>query len=240
MKRSPITPSPTGPTGTQAVLHPRPASARGRGPKAVLVVAVAAVAALATLVVVDAHPASASTLNAPATISSPTTLAPLASGASTTQFTVALPANAACSGDTASNGYHVYSYLVPQGTNLSAVTFTGDNPPSVGYGLVNDIGTYYGPANTAPTTGQIIGIPTDFEWAPLVANDGVPLSSLLYTGGTSGVWEAGLACSNSTHALTDNWNTQVTFTANGSDPNGFVCQPGTWFKGPDGRPHLCQ
>jgi large repetitive protein len=221
MKRPPITPSPTG-AGTAAVPHPRPAAARRRGPKAVLAVAVAMVAALATLVVVEAHPASASTLNAPATISSPTTLAPLASGASTTAFTLALPANAACSGDTASDGYHVYSYLVPQGTNLSTVTFTGDNPPSVGYGLVNNIGTYYGPVNTAPTTGQIIGIPTNFEWAPLVANDGVPLSSLLYTGDTSGVWEAGLACSNSTHALTDNWNTQVTFTANSSDPTGFV------------------
>ena len=23
-------------------------------------------------------------------------------------------------------------------------------------------------------------------------------------------------------------------------PNGFVCQPGTWFKGEDGRRHLCQ
>jgi hypothetical protein len=22
--------------------------------------------------------------------------------------------------------------------------------------------------------------------------------------------------------------------------NGFVCQPGTWFRGEDGRPHLCQ
>jgi len=22
--------------------------------------------------------------------------------------------------------------------------------------------------------------------------------------------------------------------------NGFVCQPGSWFKGEDGRPHLCQ
>jgi hypothetical protein len=22
--------------------------------------------------------------------------------------------------------------------------------------------------------------------------------------------------------------------------NGFVCQPGTWFKGEDGRRHLCQ
>jgi hypothetical protein len=22
--------------------------------------------------------------------------------------------------------------------------------------------------------------------------------------------------------------------------NGFVCRPGTWFRGEDGRPHLCQ
>ena len=22
--------------------------------------------------------------------------------------------------------------------------------------------------------------------------------------------------------------------------NGFVCQPGTWFKGEDGRRHICQ
>ena len=22
--------------------------------------------------------------------------------------------------------------------------------------------------------------------------------------------------------------------------NGFVCEPGTWFKGDDGRRHLCQ
>jgi hypothetical protein len=25
-----------------------------------------------------------------------------------------------------------------------------------------------------------------------------------------------------------------------NDPNGFVCQPGTWFVGADGRRHLCQ
>jgi hypothetical protein len=23
-------------------------------------------------------------------------------------------------------------------------------------------------------------------------------------------------------------------------PNGFACEPGTWFKGADGRRHLCQ
>jgi len=26
----------------------------------------------------------------------------------------------------------------------------------------------------------------------------------------------------------------------GMGPNGFACRPGTWFKGEDGRPHLCQ
>ena len=40
---------------------------------------------------------------------------PLASGASDALFTVTLPTGAACSGDTSTGGYHVYSYLVPHG-----------------------------------------------------------------------------------------------------------------------------
>ena len=51
-----------------------------------------------------------------------------------------------------------------------------------------------------------------------MTNDGL-LTTLLANGG---VWEAGLLCSNSTGAVTDNWNVEVTFTASGSDPNGFV------------------
>jgi len=31
------------------------------------------------------------------------------------------------------------------------------------------------------------------------------------------------------------WNRQTY-----AQRNGFVCQPGSWFKGEDGRPHLCQ
>jgi hypothetical protein len=186
----------------------------------VAAMAVAAVAVLAVVGTVQATPASAATLNAVATIADPSSDAFLPSGASTVPFTVTLPANAACSGDTANDGYHVYSYLVKKGTNLSSVTFI--ESPSVGFGFVNNIGTYYGAANTAVTTGQIIGIPTNFEWAPLVSNDGVGLNQLLYTKHKSGVWEAGLACANSSHVLTDNWNTQVTFTAKSSDPTGFV------------------
>jgi hypothetical protein len=186
--------------------------------------AVAVATVLATLVVAGVSPASASTLNGIATIATPGTSTPLTSGGSTTSFTVSLPSQSAGSGDTASGGYHVYSYLVPRGTNLSTVTFVGF--PSTGYVFVDNTGLYYGPVNTAIKTGQIIGIPNNFQWGPLVSSDGVPKSTLLYTGGTSGVWEAGLACANTHGALSDNWNTEVTFNAKAGDPNGF-----TWTDG---------
>jgi len=183
---------------------------------------VAGVTVAGTTLALGATAASASTLDGTATITNPS-LTPLTSGGSTTVFSVALPAGAACTGDTATDGYHVYSYLVPQGTSITGITFT--THPSTGLGLVNNTGVYYGPVNTAINTGQIISIPTNFEWAPLLT-DGATLSSLL-AGGTSGVWDAGLACANSSGVLTDYWNTVVTFTASGSDPNGFV-----WSTGP--------
>ena len=95
-----------------------------------------------------------------------------------------------------------------------------------GYGLVDNIGTYYGPVNTAIGTGQIVGIPNNFEWAPIIAKSYVPLtgsSGLLYTGsGTSasGIWEAGIVCANTSGVPVDNWNTEVTFAAKASDTNG--------------------
>ena len=162
--------------------------------------------------------AFASTLNGTATIADPTD-SPLASGGSATSFTVTLPAQAACTGDTASDGYHVESYLVPQGTSPTSITFTG-GVPSTGYGFFSSTGTLYGPANTATTTGQIIGIP-DFEWGPAVESYNLK-SALLYNGGTSGVWEAGIACTNSSGVVTDYWNTEITFTSSTSDPDGFV------------------
>jgi len=206
--------------------HPAPRSRRtgASGPARVgLTGLLAAVTTLATLVLAGATPASASTLGGIATIAAPAGLAPITSGGSTTPFTVSLPAQAACDADTATHGYHVYSYLVPQGTSLSGVTF--ESFPSTGYGLVDNTGDYYGPVNTAIGTGQVVTIPNDFEWGPLVADDGVTLSQLLYTGSgkkAAGIWEAGLACANTSGALSDNWNTQVTFSASATDPNGFV------------------
>jgi hypothetical protein len=206
-------------------LHVSPGIDRtpGRPRRRLLTVACTSLAALATLVVATAAPASAATVNGVATIASPGTTTPLNSGGSTTQFTVSLPTLAACSGDTATHGYHVYSYLERDGKALSGVTFV--NFPSAGFGFVNSLGTYYGPANTAVGTGQIVAIPNNLEWGPLVSADSVPLSTLLYTGSgasASGIWDAGLVCANTHGAVVDNWNTDVTFVAHAADPNGFT------------------
>ncbi len=171
--------------------------------------------AFATVVIAaGTSPASASTVNGIATIAAPGTTNYLASGGSNSLFTVSLPLGAACDGDTASHGYHVYSYLVPKGTNLSTVTF--EQNPSTGFGIFDANDDYYGPVNTGIGTGLVLNAPNNFQWAPLAAVS----STLLST--TGGVWEAGLACANTSGVLTDNWNTEVTFTASSSDPNGFV------------------
>jgi hypothetical protein len=171
------------------------------------------------LVAVPVSLASAATVNGQATITTPGTTTALDSGGSTTQFTVDLPANAACSGDTASGGYHVYSYLVPSGTSVTGVTFV--NFPSTGLGFVDTSGNYYGPANTAVTTGQIVNIPNNLEFAPLLSFSGVTVASL--TGGSNhGVWDGGIVCADTTGHVSDFWTTEITFVASAGDPNGFT------------------
>jgi hypothetical protein len=182
-------------------------------PTALLVVAGSVSLGLAGTTAASASPPP----NGAATITNPNTNAPLTSGGSTTVFTVDLPAQAACSKDTAANGYHVFSYLVTQATDPYTVTF-GSGTPSAGYGLIDGNG-YYGSANTAPTTGQIINIPADFEWADEL-NAGATATTL--DGGSSATWETGIACANPAGTLTDYWNTSVTFTKSTTDPNKFV------------------
>ncbi len=186
--------------------------------------AAAALMMVAGVGVLFAGLAQASTLNGVATVASPGTTTALTSGASDTQFTIVLPAGAACSGDTANGGYHIYSYLVPAGTALSTVTF--NQHPSTGLGLFDETGSYYGPVNTAVNTGQVPTLPNDFEWGAFIAAHPSDLATLLYTGGTSGVWEGGIACATTAGVVSDNWNTQFTFTKSNSDANGFVWTDG--------------
>jgi hypothetical protein len=184
----------------------------------------------AVLVVATAGPSTAATLNGVATTANPDGLSFLASGGSDTPFVLNLGTDPVCSGDSATDGYRVWSYLVQPGVNIDSLTFNGVNDASQGYGLYDTAADYFGPANTAQTTGEVLASGTQvFEWGPAVSARSI-LSDLLYSG-TSGVWEGGLACANSSGTLTDNWNSQFTFTASNSDPNGF-----TWsaVPGPEG------
>jgi hypothetical protein len=155
-----------------------------------------------------------------ATIANPGTGAALPSGGSATTFTVTLPSGAACPGDSIA-GYKVFSYLVHEGTDPATVAF-GTGFPSVGYGFVDNTSTYYGNVNTALTTGQVPTLPTNFKWSALVQSGGgsLPLSEVLYSG-TTGSWVAGIACVKD-GAVTNHWTTPVTFTASGTDANGFT------------------
>ena len=183
-----------------------------------------------TLAIVGMGTASASTLNGVATTATPSNDNYLASGGSNTDFTLTLPSGAACTGDTAHDGYHVWGATWwRRAATITSTTFSDSTGPSQGLRLFESDLNYYGPANTAQTTGQIIGIPNDFQWGAGVSGGSFTAAQLLYTGGTSGIWEGGLACANSSGVLTDNWNTQITFTKAASDPNGFTWSavPGT-------------
>jgi hypothetical protein len=155
-----------------------------------------------------------------ALITRPGTLTPLNSGDKTSLYGVNLPAGASCPGDTAHQAYHVFSYLVPRGVSPTVVSFkTGD--PSEYFGYIA-FGSYFGAANTAVGTGQIVGIPAQFTWSRLTPQD------LFARGARSATWEGGVACADSHGVVTDYWNSEIVFTASTADPQGFawrVVQP---------------
>lgn len=187
--------------------------------------AVAAVAVTGGLSLL-AMPASASTIDGVATLTNPSTNAPISSAGGSSNFTLALPAHAACSGDTATGGYHVYSYVVTGPLSASALTsyLQGLNPnndfPTKYLQLTDNGGNFYAAANTAIGTGQVVSIPLNFNFGVLnqdLSNFGMPTLP-----GTT--QEVGLLCATSSNVVTDFWNTEVTFTAS-SDSSGFNFAP---------------
>src|SRR5262245_14916437 len=87
----------------------------------------------ATILVGLAPAASASGTHAgDAVPTDPSTNQPVRSGASSTNWTLNLPSGAACSGDSANQGYHVYSFIVPAATDVGTLTFNPSTGPSTG------------------------------------------------------------------------------------------------------------
>jgi hypothetical protein len=143
------------------------------------------------------------------------------SGTSSTQFNLSLPGTAECSGDTASDGYHVYSYVVPSSVNPETLSFAS-GAGSSGAALIGTDGTPYEAVATGAVTGVITQLPF-FSWDPYFMGADFGTGDDLFPG----TWNVGIACAN-THGQLDIpgstgnnggsnfWNYQVTFTAVGT------------------------
>jgi hypothetical protein len=150
-----------------------------------------------------------------ASIVQPGSLNTLDSGGAQTSYGVALPPSASCPGDTAHQGYHVYSYLVPAGHTPTEVNFK-HGIPNRWYGFFS-YGAYYGAADTAEGTGQVMSLPP-FSWTRYST-----YPDLIFPDGKSRTtWEGGIACTTTDGVVTNYWNAQIVFTKSATTPGGFT------------------
>ena len=162
-------------------------------------------------------------------IVNPATGQPLTAGGSKAVWTFKLPAPPAsnCSGDSATKGFFIYSYITPVANDAYALTFnpgTGPDQPAGSYAfpLFDFAGSPYISRNTAPNTGQVRDFPAyqfDFQRFSIDGRtDTIPLPA--------GRYNIGIACWDGNNRRTDKvWNTRIDFAANAADPSGEVWTP---------------
>jgi hypothetical protein len=142
---------------------------------------------------------------------------PLTSGDASTNFEINLPAQSHCSGDTANNGFNVYSFLALNSVNPGTLTFDSGNGPNNNvnaFPLVDSTGTPFNAENTAPVTGAVYP-------------GSQPIFNFLAFGGppspfTPGTYNIGLECTTSTGAADVFWDAPIVITASATAPGGFT------------------
>jgi hypothetical protein len=128
------------------------------------------------------------------------------SGGSGTAFTITLPGAAKCSGDTATGGFHVNSYVVPSSVDPTTLNF-GTGQANQGQALIDTGGVPFNSEATGVASGSVPSLP-QFSWSPYV-NDFGPGFDLF-----AGTWNVGIACSRPDGSVDGNnfWNYQLNFT----------------------------
>ncbi|MBA2608266.1 MAG: hypothetical protein H0U92_04980 [Actinobacteria bacterium] len=143
---------------------------------------------------------------------------PLASGTKTTAFSLKLPNGAACTGDSANDGYRVQSYHVPSTVDPASLTYdaTGPIPNGVGASFRQPlyqtnsspyVDAQTAPASPAPGPGPVVNIPA-FDYSQYDATT-LP----------AGTYNIGIACTKGAASATQldkYWNAPVTIAADGS------------------------
>jgi hypothetical protein len=158
---------------------------------------------------------------------------PLNSGGSGTQFELAPPQGAACTGDSANGGYRVQSFMVPAAVDPSTLTYDANGPIPAGFGanfrepLFSDVGgSPFVQETTAVATvpgggGLLVGLPA-FSFAVFAPNGPTLVSP--------GTYNLGFACTlgnPSATQLDKFWTVQMTISADPTDtPAGL-----TWIVG---------
>jgi hypothetical protein len=138
---------------------------------------------------------------------------PLQSGGSATAFTLRLPENAACPGDSEHHGYLVYGYVAPSNADPGTLTFPGGYPSS-GLDLITVHGEPFKTRATAVLTGSILQ-PPGFVWSRYDHHSDVL---------PPGTYDVGIACAFQYGHVASYWNTKVTILASSTDPGGFTWQ----------------
>lgn len=149
---------------------------------------------------------------------------PLDAGGSDTDFVVELPAGSACSGDSATDGYLVHSYIVRAEVEPGDLDWgpSGPIPEGVGAALLQPLssttGSPYAAAFTDIQTGSISGIPVfDFSAYGEQGATVVP----------EGTFNLGIAClapaGEGALELDHFWNAQIAVSHDEADlPGGFT------------------
>jgi len=174
-------------------------------------------AALVSLLVsLGAEPAYAAGQEIPVRIVSGDQGLTLAGGGSATNFSLAIPPQAKCPGDsTVKPWYRVYSFVDPAGTDITTVNFRAGIPDK-GLGLRSG-GAYFGAINVAKGTGQILALPGDFKLGEFGVAD------LLPGGRTTQAYDVGIVCTDYLgHVAGHYWGLKVTIAASSNDAGGFT------------------
>lgn len=147
---------------------------------------------------------------------------PLTSGGSATPFAMTPPTGAACSGDSATGGYRVQSFMVPSTVDVSTLTFNASGPIPSGSGasyrqpMYSSTGTPFVNKTTGASTGALAGLPTfSFAFLPDATATFLPV----------GTYTIGYACTLGPAGPTQldkYWTAQITISAAPSDPLGIA------------------
>lgn len=164
-------------------------------------------------------------------------------------FDMHLPANSHCTFP-GSSGEQYWSFAVPEGTDLTTLTFK-NFPPQADQGTspIHSNGSY--PPQSNAQNSPVGGIDATYllglQWAQEVSSTGGGLTvqgtqlpagtALIPTGSNTAQYEVGVACTAgagntggfAANAVTDYWSIPVIFTVSGAngctDPNGFCWTP---------------